>query len=179
MKHKKYVGPVVFRKNAQPYVSLAMANVRRGSGATLADVDLKRVWEIIGAAKGGETGYAYLVDRKGRLIAHPDIGLVLQKTDLSMLPQVAAALAATPSRMQVEDTTFDTSPSGEQVISVNAAVPATGWKVFVELPVAEAQAPLWAALIRVASLLALGILAILLASVVAARRDVPPQPART
>jgi hypothetical protein len=49
--------------------------------------------------------------------------------------------------------------------------------VFIELPAAEAQAPLWAALIRVVSLLVLGLLAIFLAAVVAARRNVPAQPA--
>jgi hypothetical protein len=34
----------------------------------------------------GEAGYAYVVDSNGRLVAHPDISLVLQKTELHALP---------------------------------------------------------------------------------------------
>ena len=34
----------------------------------------------------------YVVDERGLLIAHPDIGIVLRKTDLSRLPHVALAL---------------------------------------------------------------------------------------
>src|SRR6266436_5265388 len=39
-----------------------------------------------------------VVDGRGRLIAHPDISLVLRDTNLSKLPQVAAALSATQAR---------------------------------------------------------------------------------
>jgi len=177
---RTYFGPVEFRKKTEPYMAIAVpAGKHDGAGVTAVGVNLKFMWEVIRGIHIGKAGFAYVVDSEGRLIAHPDIALVLQKTDLSTLPQVAAALRATPSRMQVEDRTFDTSTSGEPVISVRAPVAATGWTVFVELPVAEARAPLWTALIRAASLLVLGLLAIYLASVLAARRVPPAQPAGT
>jgi len=50
---------------------------------------------VVSQIKVGEHGQAYVVDAEGRLIAHPDISLVLRNTDMTRLPQVAAARAAT------------------------------------------------------------------------------------
>ena len=36
--------------------------------------------------KIGQRGYAYVVDGKGKLIAHPDISLVLRDTDCEAAP---------------------------------------------------------------------------------------------
>ena len=65
----------------------------RNAGVTVAEINLKLIWDVITALKIGQGGYAYVVDARGRLIAHPDISLVLRDTDLSHLPQVAAALS--------------------------------------------------------------------------------------
>jgi hypothetical protein len=43
--------------------------------------------------KIGEKGKAYVVDGNGFLVADPDIGLVLRKTDLLRVPHVRAALS--------------------------------------------------------------------------------------
>jgi hypothetical protein len=99
----------------------------------------------------------------------------LRQTDLSSLPQVMAARSGTRG----DSVTFDNSPSGAAVLSVHAAVPTVPWKVFVELPVAEARAPLWSALFRAVCLLVLGLLAIVLATFVTARRDIRAQPVRS
>ena len=59
----------------------------------MAEVNLKLIWDVVSQIKVGKDGYAYVVDRQGRLVAHPDISLVLRGTDMKRLPQVAAALA--------------------------------------------------------------------------------------
>jgi len=41
------------------------------------------VWEIVAAIKVGETGYAYIVDGKGRLIADRHPALTTSQQDLS------------------------------------------------------------------------------------------------
>src|SRR6266851_5438447 len=88
-----WFSPVYFRKESEPYMTLAMAREGRNAGVTVAEINLKLIWDVITGLKIGQSGYAYVVDERGRLIAHPDISLVLRDTDLSKLPQVAAALA--------------------------------------------------------------------------------------
>ena len=97
IKHKTYFSPVYFRKESEPYITIAMAGAGEDAGVVAAEANLKFIWDVVSNLKVGKSGNAYVVDERGRLIAHPDISLVLQKTDLSTLPQVRAA-AATPGR---------------------------------------------------------------------------------
>ncbi|HLW91212.1 MAG TPA: cache domain-containing protein, partial [Roseiarcus sp.] len=90
--NKIWFGPVEFRRGSEPYMTIALAHVGREPGVTVADVNLKLIWDLISAIRVGEKGYAYVVDDKGRLIADPDLSLVLRDTDLSRLPQVKQAL---------------------------------------------------------------------------------------
>jgi hypothetical protein len=176
---RTYFGEVVYRKRTQPYMAIAVPIERRyGGGVTMVEVNVRFMEKVVRNIHVGNTGFAYIVDRRGRLIAHPDISLVLQKTDLSSLPQVQAVLpheSVAAGRASIVSEPRDLA--GNRVTTASAHIKSLGWTVFVELPVAEARAPLWAALIRVASLLALGLLAIYLASVLAARRAPPAQPA--
>ena len=88
---KVYYGPVYFRRESEPYMTLAVAGTRRDAGVSVAEVNLKLIWDVISQIKVGQRGHAYVVGSQGRLIAHPDISLVLRNTDLSGLPQVQAA----------------------------------------------------------------------------------------
>ncbi|MEO8133904.1 MAG: hypothetical protein ABI831_08015 [Betaproteobacteria bacterium] len=55
---------------------------------TIADVNLKFIWNVVSRIKIGEKGKAYVVDDNGFIVADPDIGLVLRKTNLALLPHV-------------------------------------------------------------------------------------------
>ena len=167
MKKQTYVGPVHFPKPGEPYISIAVA--RGGTGVTLAEVSVKKVWDMVASIKVGETGYAYIVDAKGHLIADRDPALASSQQDLSRLPQVQAALAVPMAERQPQGKTFDSSVSGASVLSANAAVPSLGWQVFVERPIAEVWGPLWSAALRGMLLLVLGLAAVLLAGVAACR----------
>src|SRR5215468_4146467 len=91
--HKVWFSAVYFRKESEPYMTIALAHAGRKPGVTVADVNLKLIWDVVSAIKVGKAGYAYVVGADGRLIAHPDISLVLRNTDLSALPQVRATLS--------------------------------------------------------------------------------------
>ncbi len=100
--HKVYYGPVYFRRESEPYMTLSLAGTRKDAGVSIAEVNLKLIWDVVSQIKVGEHGHAYVVGAQGRLIAHPDISLVLRNTDMSKLVQVQAAQAgATGDRPRI------------------------------------------------------------------------------
>ena len=74
--------PRVLPKESEPYMTIAMAGSGKEAGVTVAEVNLKFIWDVVSQIKIGKAGHAYVVDGQGVLIAHPDISLVLQKTTL-------------------------------------------------------------------------------------------------
>src|SRR6201981_999542 len=66
--HKVYYGPVYFRRESEPYMTLAIAGTRRDAGVSVAEVNLKLIWDVVSQLKVGERGHAYVVDAQGRLI---------------------------------------------------------------------------------------------------------------
>src|SRR4051794_11331558 len=133
--HKVYYGPVYFRRESEPYMTLALSGTRKDGGVSIAEVNLKLIWDVVSQIKVGEHGHAYVVGAQGRLIAHPDISLVLRNTDMSKLVQVQAARtgASAPSE-QVKDAE---DVQGRPVLTASAPVSPLGWLVFVELPLDE------------------------------------------
>jgi signal transduction histidine kinase/CheY-like chemotaxis protein len=181
---KVYYGPVYFRRESEPYMTLAIAGTRRDAGVSVAEVNLKLIWDVVSQIKVGERGHAYVVDAQGRLIAHPDISLVLRNTDMSKLAQVRAARAsasgaATPDN-PAETVQEAENIEGRKVLTAYAPVAPLGWLMFVELPAEEAYAPLYAALKRLAFVLlgALGF-AVLAGMFLAGRMVGPIQALRT
>jgi signal transduction histidine kinase len=173
--HGTWFSPVYFRKESEPYITLAMARAGKNAGVTVAEINLKLIWDVVTALKIGQGGYAYVVDQHGRLIAHPDISLVLRDTDLSKLPQVAATLApASGSPTALAPVTVAKSIGGRSVLTAHAAISPLGWLVFVEVPLEEAFAPLYGAAWRTGLVLLLGLLAAALAALVLARRMTGP-----
>jgi hypothetical protein len=72
-------------------MTLSVAGTRRDAGVSVAMVSLKLIWDVVSQIKVGEHGQAYVIDAGGRLMAHPDISLVLRNPDMSKLTQVQAA----------------------------------------------------------------------------------------
>jgi class 3 adenylate cyclase/HAMP domain-containing protein len=162
-------GPVYFHKESEPYMTIAVAEQRRG-GVTAAEVNLKFVWEVVSDIEVGQSGRAYVVDSAGRLLAHPDISLVLRQTDLAGLPQVAAALAGAPT----DEPMVTPDPEGREALSTHARIAPLGWLVFVDLPVDEAYQPLFASMMRTGGLVLGGVLLAAFAGLMLARRMTGP-----
>jgi signal transduction histidine kinase len=170
--HKVYYGPVYFRRGSEPYMTLAQAGARKDAGVSIAEVNLKLIWDVVSQIKVGEHGHAYVVGPEGRLIAHPDISLVLRNTDMSGLAQVRAAQAG-------GGTISDVLPEarniqGQKVLTASAPIEPLHWTMFVELPVEEAYAALYASLQRLAIVLLAASIFAVLAGIFLARRMVGP-----
>jgi GAF domain-containing protein/sensor histidine kinase YesM len=177
--NKVYYGPVYFRRESEPYMTLSIAGNRKEAGVSIAEVNLKLIRDVVSQIKVGEHGQAYVVDTAGRLIAHPDISLVLRNTDMSKLLQVQAARAEKPNA-DSEALQGTLNIQGQDVLTASAPIAPLGWTMFAELPVKEAYASLYQALQRLAVvLLGASILAVLAGIFLARRMIVPIQALRT
>jgi PAS domain S-box-containing protein len=172
---KTYVSPVYLRNDSEPHMTLAVPVGTYAVEVTAAEINLKSVLKLIAQIEVGPKGYAYVVDSRGRLFAHPDIRLVHQLRDLSALPQVRSARAAGSSASEDDSGGIVADGlQGGQVLAAHAAIAPLGWLVLVERPLADAYAPLRAPIIRSAVIFVLGLLLSVLASLVLARRMVAP-----
>ena len=147
-------------------MSIGVPEPTPGTGVTVAEVNLKLIWDVVSRIQVGEAGYAYVVDEGGQLVAHPDLSLVLQRADLSGLAQVQAGQGPEP--------TIALDRTGRQVLTARAVIDRPSWSVFVEQPLEEAFAPLYALLGRTALVLLGGLALSVLASLILARRMTQP-----
>ena len=171
--NKVYYGPVKFRRGSEPFMTLAVAGARRDAGVSTAEVNLTHIWDVINQIHVGRSGKTYVVDGQGRLIAHPDISLVLRNTDLSRLAQVQGARqhAKSPGAHQAM---IALDVYGDRVLTAHANATPLDWLVFVEIPEHEANEPLYAALARSAVILLAGLVLALFAAFFLARLMVVP-----
>ena len=176
MANKVYYGPVYFVRESEPYMTLAVAGGQSDHGVIVAQVNLKFIWDVVSQIKVGNRGRAYVVDARGRLIAHPDISLVLRNSDLSRLAQVKAARALQGSEgsEESERSSVAVDLKGREVLSAYAPVAPVGWLVFAEMPVEEAYAPLYATVIRSGLLLLAGVALAFFAGLLLTRRMIVP-----
>ena len=170
---RTYYGPVYFRKESEPYMTIAMAGSGPSAGVTVVEVNLKFIWDVVSQIKVGKAGHAYAVDGSGNLLAHPDISLVLQKTAFAGLPQVRAAIDGSPTSGD-DELAIAHDFKNRRVLTSYATIPSLRWSVFVEQPLEEALQTLRSSIQRTALLLLLGVVLSFLASLVLARRMVRP-----
>ncbi len=170
--NKVYYGPVYFRRESEPYMTLSLAGTRKDAGVSIAEVNLKLIWDVVSQIKVGERGHAYVVGSGGRLIAHPDISLVLRNTDMSKLVQVQAARAGNANDANALQGSLNIQ--GQKVLTASAPISPLGWTMFVELPETEAYASLYQALQRLSIVLLAASIFAVLAGIFLARRMVGP-----
>jgi signal transduction histidine kinase/DNA-binding response OmpR family regulator len=169
---KTYWSPVYFNES-EPYVTLAMPVGKYAVEVTVAEISLGAVLKIVSQIEVGRDGYAYVVDSRDQLIAHPDSRTLRQKRDLSGLVQVKSARAERQGASGDAAVVAD-GLGGREVLAAHAAIAPLGWLVFVERPAADAYAPLRAPIVRSAVIFVLGLGLSVLASILLARRMVAP-----
>ncbi len=169
---KKWYSPTYLREGNVPYVTLAMAAGDDRTGITIAQINLKFVADVVATMRFGEAGQAYVVDSANKLVAHPNLSLVLRRLDLSgLLPAyLLDRRTRGPSNADSQGDKADTataspslaffesdSPEGGRVLSSAVHIDATDWWVVVEQPYSEALSSVFATLRRTLGFLLLGL----------------------
>jgi len=172
---KTYWSPVYFKNESEPYVTLAVPLGKYALEVTTAEISLGAVLKAVSQVDVGSDGYAYVVDSRNQLVAHPDSRILRQKRDVSALVQVKAARAERPgAAADAPAAVVAEGLGGGRVLAAHAAITPLGWLVFFERPAAVAYAPLRAPIIRSVVIFVLGLGLSLLASLFLARRMVRP-----
>lgn len=167
-----WYGEVSYYRGSEPYLTVAISGNRPSVGIVVAEVNLKLIWDVISSIKVGQTGSAFVLDAPGRLIAHPDISLVLRGADEATLAPLRAIREAVGSA----SAGFATSRDAEGNAIAAAAAPVAGpdWTIVVEQPLSEAFGPIYAALWRTGGLLLGGAALAGLLAFALARRMIEP-----
>lgn len=134
-------------------------------GVLLAEVNLKFMWDLVGSIKVGKTGAAYVVDRKGNLIAFGDISRILKGENLIHLKEVTDFVNST-GVLGDSDAEISKGIQGNDVVANFVPLGTPDWAVVVEMPVEEAYADVyqllkltaWVILLCLVLTIALGIL---------------------
>jgi HAMP domain-containing protein len=172
---KTYWSPVYFKNDSEPYVTLAVPVGKYAREVTTAEVSLGAVLKAVSQIEVGPGGYAYVVDSRNHLVAHPDSRVMRDKRDLSALAQVKSARADRSGSMSDASAfTVAEGLGGGRMLAAHAEIAPLGWMVFVERPAADAYAPLRAPIIRSVIIFVLGLGLSVLASLLLARRMVAP-----
>jgi adenylate cyclase len=151
--NRVWYGPVHYQRDSEPYMRIAVAGNRAAAGIVVADINLKLIWDIIASIRIGDTGHALVVDDSGRLIAHPDISLVLRSGAGAENFNRLKSVVSTADGSAVTTTGEDRKP----VVALAVRAANVGWTVIAQQPVQEAFESIRAALWRSLMLIGLGI----------------------
>ncbi|MFG3590978.1 hypothetical protein [Bradyrhizobium sp. RDI18] len=152
--HKVYYGPVYFRRESELYMTLAVAGTGRDAGVSIAEVDLKLIWDVVSQIKVGEHGRACVVAiEAGFGVRIPTSALPC--APCATCPKRAGAGGASCRQAGgwADELQGARNIQGQEVLTASAPIFPLGWTMFVELPVEEAYAPLYTALQRLAFVL--------------------------
>src|ERR1041385_2664047 len=141
---ENYISPVYFDEiSGEPVVILAVPAidiVKNYQGVLVAELDLISMWNIVNGLSVGESGYAYVVDRQGVLMAFKDADRVLDQENESRLKTVGKFMQNSAAGDIPEINIYD-GIAGTRVVGTYAALGIPDWAVVIELPWNEAFQP--------------------------------------
>jgi putative methionine-R-sulfoxide reductase with GAF domain len=113
-------------------------------GTLVSELNLKFMWDLVGGIEVGESGYAYVVDDLGNLIAFQDSARVLRGENLAAISEVQE-FVSDPSETSDELTSGVTAYIGlnaARVVGTHLALGTPRWAVVIEQPWDEAYRPI-------------------------------------
>jgi signal transduction histidine kinase len=140
---KEYIGSVyIDNLTSEPMVIMAVPVTDVFGvfqGTLIAEVNLKFMWDLVGGIKIGNSGLAYVVDKKGDLIAFGDISRVLKGENLTYLREVNNFVNS--KEPFASESRESEGIQGNSVIATYIPLGSPDWAVVTELPVQEAYSP--------------------------------------
>lgn len=137
----RVVSPVyIDPKTSEPLVILAVpvTNVFGDfKGRLFAELNLKSMFDIVDQCQVGQSGYAFVSDRKGNLIAFYDTARVLKGENVAQLKAVADFMATRTGGLPPEAIRYK-GILGTTVVGTYVPLKTPDWAVVVELPWQEA-----------------------------------------
>ena len=155
-----------YLREQRPFMSIALPHA--DGSVTVAEIDLGFLADFLGDAQVGKVAFAYVTNPQGEVLASSARGPEVGK-NLSALPQVAAVIVP-GGRAPASGT----DAHGNAVLTTSTTVPKLGWHVFFEQPTAQALTPIRDQLVRIALLIALGLVVAIIAGTIMARRMLVP-----
>lgn len=139
----RYISPAIIdNESSEPLIIIAVPIfdvLGDFQGMLAAEVNLKFMWDLVDQLDVGETGYAYVVDKQGDLLAFADTARVLKRENVSQLPEVSEFISG---GVQDEDgADLALGIYEESSVQTFVALGSPDWAVVTEIPVAEAFAP--------------------------------------
>jgi len=140
---QRYISQVyIDDKTSEPLIVLAIpvkTVLGDYQGTLVTEVNLKFIWDLVDQIRVGETGYVYVVDDQGNLIAYKDTALVLQGKNASQIGEVSQFVEnlSGPADTTPGAQTY-TSLSGTRVVGTYVPLDSPQWAVVIELPRREA-----------------------------------------
>lgn len=164
-----YVSDLQISAVSEPYIILAVP--ASDGGVVAARLRMGVLWEVVAGLRVGQTGQAYVVDRRGYVIAHPDREIVLANTNIARRAEIEAMLQAPDNQWNGSYRNFE----GQNVLGVSQPIAGSSWVMVSEIPQREATMTTRRALFVLGGgMLLLGLLAILVANRLMVRLIVAP-----
>lgn len=164
------VGPVQFKDGLEPAVLVVIRAAKGREGFIAARLNLRNVSDIVSGLRVGRAGQAFLLDDSGRVVAHRDPAKTLQPMSEQGRRQLTHLRALMQGDPPLALPTEGLDADGVPVLASAIALPRFGWIIIAQEPLEEALAPVRATVLRLASLMALGVLIATLLGAAMARR---------
>ncbi len=121
----------------QPALTVAFAIGDPAKGYVAAAISLSRLLEVLAQEKFGSTGFAYVADRHGRLVAGTSaLGAAQTGDDLSQRPAVAHLIRTFAQWPESEAFQVGNFGQGaDRVVSAYSFMPGVGWAIVSEQPI--------------------------------------------
>ena len=137
---KIYKSAVVISGISEPLVTIAVPlKGESGASAIVAEINLKFLLDVVRGIAVGSAGAAYIVDRDGYIIAHPNSSLVFGRINIAGRKLVSRALGGAEADTRDEGFTYQ-NENKENVFAVALPYAQTGWVVVVENQESDAMA---------------------------------------